>query len=172
MRKEITDKRKLLILACGACLLVMNIAASAHAASHRGNIFYPPERAEDGVKTVIDGTGVTLTYHEQTENHEPGTGEILVNINTAYDYEMVKLLPGIGEKRAAAIVEYREMCGGFNSVEELLNVKGIGKGIYEKMCMYCTVEGPRVSSAEYSGEEWLHKEPDELLSERTEHNED
>ena len=158
MSKEKADKRKLLLLVCGAFLLIVTVAVSVRASVHNGNVIYPVEAAESGVKTVIDSTGVTLTYHEQTEPHEPGKGEILVNINTAYDYEMVKLLPGIGEKRAAAIVEYREMCGGFNSVEELLNVKGIGEGIYEKMCMYCTVEGPRVSSAEYSEEEWLLEE--------------
>lgn len=155
MSRGTTDKRKLLLLACGACLLVVTVAISVRASAHTGSVFYPPEKEENGVKTVIDGTGVTLSYHEQGEEAEPGTGDILVNINTAYDYEMAKLLPGIGEKRAAAIVEYREMCGGFKSVEELLNVKGIGEGVYEKMCMYCTVEGPRVSSAEYSEEEWL-----------------
>ena len=53
-------------------------------------------------------------------------GPVLVNINTAAVTELTQL-DGIGESKAAAIVEYREKHGGFATVDELLNVPGIGE---------------------------------------------
>lgn len=50
----------------------------------------------------------------------------LVNINTATE-EQLASLPGIGKKKAAAIVAYRNEHGAFKSVDELQNVSGVGK---------------------------------------------
>ena len=50
----------------------------------------------------------------------------VVDINLA-DIETLALLKGVGEKRAKAIVAYRESNGKFNSVDDLLNVKGVGE---------------------------------------------
>ena len=49
-----------------------------------------------------------------------------INLNTATAAELEKL-PGIGQKVAARIVEYREKHGPFKKVEELMNVQGIGE---------------------------------------------
>lgn len=54
-----------------------------------------------------------------------------ININTASAAELMAL-DGIGEVKAAAIVEYRREHGEFRSVDELLNVKGIGEKTLEK----------------------------------------
>lgn len=55
----------------------------------------------------------------------------LININTASAAELVEL-DGIGEARAEAIIEYREVHGGFKTVDELLKVSGIGEKTLEK----------------------------------------
>jgi competence protein ComEA len=55
----------------------------------------------------------------------PLTG--VVNVNTA-TVEELQLLPGIGEARAQALVEARKRRGGFKSLEQLKEVKGIGDG--------------------------------------------
>jgi len=55
-----------------------------------------------------------------------------ININAASLSELTTL-PGIGKKRAQAIIEYREKIGNFKSTEEIKNVKGIGEGIYQKI---------------------------------------
>ena len=55
-----------------------------------------------------------------------------VNINTATVTELQKV-DGIGKKIAAEIVAYREEHGSFNSVDELIRVKGIGKKRLEKI---------------------------------------
>ena len=55
-----------------------------------------------------------------------------VNINTA-NVEEFQQLKGIGAKKAAEIVAYREAHGEFKNVDELTNVKGIGKATLEKL---------------------------------------
>ncbi len=50
-----------------------------------------------------------------------------ININKADADEIAQALKGIGKVKAEAIVEYREEYGDFASVEELLNVPGIGE---------------------------------------------
>jgi len=54
-----------------------------------------------------------------------------LNINHA-SVEQLESIKGIGEKKAKAIIEYRETHGSFTSVEDLSKVKGIGKGFIEK----------------------------------------
>ena len=58
--------------------------------------------------------------------------DIRVNINTAGAAELDEL-DGIGPALAERIIEYRELNGGFSSVEELINVSGIGAVTYEKI---------------------------------------
>jgi competence protein ComEA len=49
-----------------------------------------------------------------------------VNINTATAAELAAAIKGVGDKKAAAIVAYRNEHGSFKSVDELKNVPGIG----------------------------------------------
>ena len=55
-----------------------------------------------------------------------------VNINTADVETLVHELSGIGQKRAQTIIAYREQHGPFKSIDDLLNIKGIGKKILDK----------------------------------------
>ena len=52
--------------------------------------------------------------------------ESLLDINTASAGEL-EALPGIGPVLAARVVEYREANGAFSTIEELMNVPGIGE---------------------------------------------
>lgn len=63
-----------------------------------------------------------------------------VNINTADIETLARELNGIGAAKARAIVEYREENGSFASVDELIEVKGIGVAIMEKNLHKLTVE--------------------------------
>ncbi|MBB3243328.1 competence protein ComEA [Pseudomonas sp. Tn43] len=55
-----------------------------------------------------------------------------VDLNGADAPTLQRELAGIGEAKAKAIVAYRESNGPFSSVDELLEVKGIGKAILDK----------------------------------------
>ena len=61
-----------------------------------------------------------------------------ININTATAEELMAL-NGIGEKKAAAIIEYRNTYGAFASIEDLTKVSGIGAKTLEVIRAYITV---------------------------------
>jgi competence protein ComEA len=62
----------------------------------------------------------------------------VVNINTASAKDL-EVLPGIGQKTAARIVEFRQKNGPFKKVEELMNVGGIGEKSFLKLKPQLTV---------------------------------
>ena len=55
-----------------------------------------------------------------------------ININTATAEAISNALTGVGVTRADAVVAYREANGAFTSIDQLLNVKGVGEKILEK----------------------------------------
>jgi len=55
-----------------------------------------------------------------------------VNINAADASTLAAELKGVGKSRAESIVSYRETYGPFFAVEDLLEVKGVGKSVIER----------------------------------------
>lgn len=64
----------------------------------------------------------------------------VININSA-TAEQLMLLPRIGEKTAAQIIEWREQNGPFKKTTDILQVKGIGDASYELLRPYLVLEG-------------------------------
>ncbi|AUF97450.1 competence protein ComEA [Pseudomonas sp. 02C 26] len=56
----------------------------------------------------------------------------MLNLNTADAATLQQALSGIGKSKAEAIVAYREANGPFTSVDELLEIKGIGNALLER----------------------------------------
>jgi len=54
------------------------------------------------------------------------------NLNTADASTLQRELNGIGQAKAQAIIAYREANGPFQSVDELLEIKGIGNALMER----------------------------------------
>jgi len=69
-----------------------------------------------------------------------------LNLNTATKEELVAL-SGIGPAKAQAILDYRTQHGGFKSVDELKDVKGIGARRFEKLKPELTVAPAAVKTA-------------------------
>ncbi len=96
---------------------------------------------------VEDGGKVVVPFLEDVEEQpfgaSAGTGTQeesggLVDLNTA-GLEELMTLPGIGEAKARAVIEYREQAGRFSSVEEIMHVPGIKEGAFAKIKAYITV---------------------------------
>ena len=83
---------------------------------------------------------IQITSTTRTISDVPEEITLLVNINTA-SAEQLSALPGIGEGFASSIIEYREVNGPFQAVEELLLVSGIGHSRLEAILDYVTVGG-------------------------------
>ena len=66
-------------------------------------------------------------YNEITNNENSK-----ININTA-SLDQLMSLNGIGESKANAIIEYRQINGYFSKVEDIINVNGISETIYDKI---------------------------------------
>lgn len=71
------------------------------------------------------------------EEHKNSKGKL--DLNTASADELDEL-PGIGEVLARRIIDYREAYGPLNSVEDLLNVDGIGEKKLDAIREFVTVE--------------------------------
>ena len=88
-------------------------------------IVYTIEETAAGTGAVASGT---QTMGVQGTAAQTG----MVNINTA-DVTQLCTLSGIGESRAQDIIAYRESNGGFQSIEEIMNVSGIKEATFSKI---------------------------------------
>jgi len=84
----------------------------------------------DGTQILVPKTGPPVGG--APGGAAPGSSSGLVNINTASATEL-ETLSGIGEVLAGTIVEYREQNGPFVSVDDLLDVSGIGPATLEEI---------------------------------------
>lgn len=91
----------------------------------------------------IDDAEISSVYSdyktEQQENEELEAITDKININTATESELM-LIDGIGEVRAKSIIAARDELGGFDSTEQLREIKEIGDKLYEKIKDYITVD--------------------------------
>ncbi|KEZ51090.1 helix-hairpin-helix domain-containing protein [Metabacillus indicus] len=90
---------------------------------------------EDGMVVQVPKIGeIPNEFTQQPGGAHPsgGGGEKTVNLNKASSEEL-QTLTGIGPAKAEAIIAYREETGGFKTVEDLMNVSGIGEKSFEKV---------------------------------------
>lgn len=85
---------------------------------------------------ILENDGCFSNYLTNKDEIVNDTGK--VSLNTATIEELLTL-PNIGESKAKDIIKYREEHGGFNNIEEIMNVKGIGKSTFEKLKDYIII---------------------------------
>jgi len=87
---------------------------------------------------VLDGQQIYIAFHQESSStldisvSSISTPTVKMNINTAKAPELEDL-PGIGPSLAQEIIEYRQRNGPFSSIEDLLNVSGIGPAKLEQI---------------------------------------
>lgn len=94
----------------------------------------------DGQKLVVPFAGEAQTANQSTRS-ETGTIHNATSMQTAKDkvnlnhatLAQLMTLPGIGEVKAQAIMQYRQEHNGFQTIDELLQVSGIGSVIYSQI---------------------------------------
>jgi len=87
-----------------------------------------------GTSAAAHPDGIELRVLSADEAEAPQK----INLNRAEAW-LLQALPGIGQTRAQAIVDYRQRNGPFHSISEITNVEGIGTDTYEKIKNLITV---------------------------------
>ena len=94
--------------------------------------------------------GVTIETEFQVPEEEIAPDFPPVNLNTA-GMEELDTLPGIGESLAGRIIAWREANGPFTSIEQIMEVSGIGEATFAELRDRVTVDGEGETANENSG---------------------
>lgn len=86
---------------------------------------------EDGQKILIPTLGDTASA-EEAQKISDAQKDVKVNINTANDDEL-RTLDGVGPATAEKIINHREKNGRFKSIEDIMDVSGIGEKTFERL---------------------------------------
>lgn len=90
-------------------------------------------------RALLTGRVSSQAQRAQAKQHTDSNPIQPISLNRATQSELEKL-PGIGEKKAQAILAYRDAHGRFRTYEELLEVDGIGEATLEGLLPYLTLE--------------------------------
>ena len=101
-------------------------------------LFHGDTETERKVRNVANRLKMNMTSMSDPDPDSLLEGEV-IDLNTASAADLTRL-PGIGEKRAQAIVADREANGPFRIPEDLTRVSGIGEGILANIIDSITVE--------------------------------
>ena len=96
-----------------------------------------PKVGEETKDTVVNDN--EYRNENNTLNEPESNNDNKININTA-DLSELDSLPGFGQVIAQKIIEYRQEHTKFNSIEELMNIKGIGEKKFNNVKDYIYVQ--------------------------------
>ena len=104
-----------------------------------GDQTMPSQNTTDEKRTDPQQSDTTQSPHMQTDGSDAGASTHgLINLNTATAEEL-QSIKGIGPVTAQRIIDHRTAIGGYTSVDQLLDVKGIGSKTLETMRGQVTV---------------------------------
>lgn len=95
------------------------------------------EPVADGMKLIVPTKEELLaepagSLHGTATSQEAAAQPARINLNTATKEQLMEL-SGIGEARAGDIIRYREEQGGFQRIEDIMNIPGIKNAAFEKI---------------------------------------
>lgn len=117
----------------GANLNGINLAMKIKDEGH----YIIPKVGEETKDTVVNDN--EYRNENNTLNEPESNNDNKININTA-DLSELDSLPGFGQVTAQKIIEYRQEHTKFNSIEELMNIKGIGEKKFNNVKDYIYVQ--------------------------------
>ncbi|PKH21463.1 AraC family transcriptional regulator [Enterobacterales bacterium CwR94] len=103
--------KKGLLLLTLASALFSGVSMSAHAADQQVASVQTAEKGSDVSVSALDGK---------------------VSLNGGTAEQFASVLNGVGQKKAEAIVNYREQYGNFTQLEQLSEVPGFGRALVER----------------------------------------
>ena len=150
--REETEASYCLVYVCGAVLVpgvyeLPKDSRICHAVAAAGGLAgEADQQAVNLAAPLTDGSQIYIPFlGEETVDTAPHSGtdagsasDGKLNLNMATKAQLMEL-PGIGEVRAEAILQYREASGGFSSIEEIMQVPGIKQALFERMKLQITV---------------------------------
>ncbi len=128
-------------------LVVLALVFSVGFLLGRASVPYPigaavsrvPETNTENEKQDAEENEAADSAAAETDGADQAAPQRIVNIKTA-DADTLQTLPGVGEVLAGRIIEYRELSGGFVTVEQLMEVSGIGQQKFDALRDDITVE--------------------------------
>lgn len=114
---------------------LINLAATVADAQH----IHVPAVGEDPLPpSAHSGSGDGSSASQPSNSGSESESAPMININTA-DRVGLEAIPGVGPVTAGAIIAWREDNGAFTSVDQLIEVSGIGPKTLEALRPYVTV---------------------------------
>lgn len=141
-----SDKRQTMAMIGIALLVIAGVII--YIAVSQPKIYEEEQNASVSIQTdnAVSYSSVSSAVNQQksiqtsSENTQASQVSVNypVNLNTATVQELMSI-DGLGEKRAYAILSYRDEIGRYTDVSQIMNIKGIGESLYAQVSPYLTV---------------------------------
>jgi competence protein ComEA len=134
-----------LLAVIGQTAVAGALAASAAGAASANIAVAPAESSASLPPTDAPLASTSTATNAPISSHGPASADDPVILNDATEADL-RRLPGIGAKRADAILSLRARLGRFRAVEDLLKVKGIGRATLKRLRPLVRLDPPRIDA--------------------------